>query len=124
MFHLENASVISLGVRKESFQILTSGGSINLSTDSDMMKKAINKRNKLLTKPAMTSARTYPYEYLSFAFHFVMTDAARPANSPVQSKNIWNESDMRPGNDVQVLKSLCFRKTLLQVLPKLFVHIP
>lgn len=39
---------------------------------------------------------TYPYGYLSFALHFVITDAAKPANKAVQSKNIWKESDMSP----------------------------
>lgn len=67
---------------------LTSGGSIALSTASDIMKNAINSKKRLFTKPAMTSARTYPNEYLSLAFHFVITDAARPAKRPVQSKNI------------------------------------
>lgn len=49
-----------------------------------------------MTKPARTSARTYPYENLSFARHFVMTEAARPASNAVQSKNMWNESEIRP----------------------------
>lgn len=40
------------------YRQLTSGGSINRSTDSDRMKNEINKRNKLFTKPASTSART------------------------------------------------------------------
>lgn len=66
------------------------------STASDRMKNAMNSRNKLFTNPAITSARTYPYEYLSFAFHFVITEAARPASNPVQSKNMWNESEIRP----------------------------
>lgn len=66
----------------------TSGGSIARSTASDRMKNEMNNRNKLFTKPANTSARTYPYEYLSFARHFVTTDATKPAISPVQSKNI------------------------------------
>lgn len=39
---------------------------------------------------------TYPYGYLSFALHFVITDAAKPANKAVQSKNMWKESDMSP----------------------------
>lgn len=81
----------------------TSGGSIKRSTASDMMKKEMKSRNRPLTKPANTSALTYPYEYLSFARHLVITEAARPANKPVQSKNIWNESEINP---------------------KLFVHIP
>lgn len=76
--------------------MLTSGGSMALSTASDMIKKAMKSRNKPFTKPAKTSALTYPKEYLSFAFHFVITDAAKPANSPVQSKNIWKESDIKP----------------------------
>lgn len=71
------------------------------STASDIIKNAINSKNKLFTKPAITSARTYPYEYLSFAFHLVITEAAKPANSPVQSKNIWNESDIRPKENLQ-----------------------
>lgn len=37
---------------------LTSGGSMRRSTLSDMIKNAIKSRNKLLTKPAMTSALT------------------------------------------------------------------
>lgn len=82
--------------KKNTVKLFTSGGSINLSTASDNMKNDINNKNKLLTNPARTSALTYPYEYFSFAFHFVITDAAKPASSPVQSKNIWNESDMRP----------------------------
>lgn len=76
---------------------LTSGGSMALSTASDMMKKAMNSKNRLLPKPTSTSARTYPYENLSLAFHLVIIDAARPNNRPVQSKNMWNASDMRPG---------------------------
>jgi hypothetical protein len=65
------------------------------------MKKAINRRKRLFTNPASTSALTYPKLYLSFAFHFVITDAARPANKPVQSKNIWKESDINPVEDVK-----------------------
>jgi len=64
------------------------------------MKKAINRRNKLFTKPAITSALTYPNEYFSFAFHLVITEAARPASKPVQSKNIWKESDIKPVQEV------------------------
>lgn len=74
----------------------TSGGSIARSTPSDNIKNEINNKNKLFTNPANTSARTYPYEYLSLAFHFVITDATKPAINPVQSKNIWNESDIKP----------------------------
>lgn len=67
------------------------------STASDIIKKAINNKNNPLTKPAKTSARTYPYEYFSFALHFVITEAPKPANNPVQSKNIWKESEINPG---------------------------
>lgn len=31
-----------------------------------------------------------------------MTDAANPARSPVQSKNMWNESEIRPKLLVQM----------------------
>lgn len=78
---------------------LTSGGSIALSTASLMIKNAINNRNSPFTKPAKTSARAYPYEYLSLDLHLDITEAARPATRPVQSKNMWNASDIRPGRD-------------------------
>lgn len=59
----------------------------------------MNSKNKLLTNPARTSALTYPKEYLSLALHLVITEAARPASKPVQSKNMWNESEIRPGKN-------------------------
>ncbi len=44
----------------------------------------------------MSLCSTYPYENLSSALHLAMIDAARPANSAVQSKNMWKESEIRP----------------------------
>ena len=38
----------------------------------------------------------YPYEYFSFARHLEMSDAIKPASKAVQSKNMWNESEIRP----------------------------
>jgi hypothetical protein len=38
----------------------------------------------------------YPYENVSFFFHRDITVAIKPASNAVQSKNIWNESDIRP----------------------------
>ncbi len=39
---------------------------------------------------------TYPYENVCVALHFDITDAAKPASSAVQSKNMWKESDIKP----------------------------
>lgn len=75
---------------------LTSGGSIALSTPSLIMKNAINNKNNPFTNPAKTSALAYPYENLSLGRHLEIKEAANPATRPVQSKNMWNESDMRP----------------------------
>lgn len=38
----------------------------------------------------------YPYEKESLDLHREITDAARPASSAVQSKNMWKESDINP----------------------------
>lgn len=38
----------------------------------------------------------YPYEKESLDLHREITDAARPARSAVQSKNMWKESDISP----------------------------
>lgn len=103
--------------------VLTSGGSIKRSTASDMMKKEMKSRNRPLTKPANTSALTYPYEYLSFARHLVITEAARPANKPVQSKNIWNESEINPTQKPLLLIVPSYIDNQ-HIIPKLFVHIP
>ena len=42
------------------------------------------------------SESTYPYENLSSALHLAINVAAKPARRAVQSKNMWNESEMRP----------------------------
>ncbi len=38
----------------------------------------------------------YPYENLSSALHLVISDATNPASNAVQSKNMWNESEIKP----------------------------
>lgn len=40
--------------------------------------------------------QTYPNEYLSFLPHLEITVAIRPVSKAVQSKNIWNESEIKP----------------------------
>lgn len=65
------------------------------------MKKAMKRRKRPLMKPAMISALTYPYENASVDFHLAMTVAASPASKAVQSKNIWNESEISPKLFVQ-----------------------
>lgn len=88
--------MFELNYRCTKVDNLTSGGSIARSTASLMMKNAINNRNNPFTKPASTSARAYPYEKRSFARHLDTSEAASPATKPVQSKNIWNASEIRP----------------------------
>lgn len=44
----------------------------------------------------LSTIRSYPYVYRSFLPHRVMTVAIKPVNKAVQSKNMWNESDIRP----------------------------
>lgn len=42
------------------------------------------------------SLSAYPYEKESLDLQREITDAARPASSAVQSKNMWKESDINP----------------------------
>lgn len=45
--------------------------------------------------------------------HLEMTDAARPASRAVQSKNMWNESEIRPrlktDTDTHTIRKPCYR---------------
>lgn len=79
------------------------------------MKKAVKMRNNPFTKPARTSALTYPYEKLSLDLHLEMTEAASPANSAVQSKNMWKESEIRPRLETRHHHFYHKRKTSLTI---------
>ena len=46
--------------------------------------------------PGLHWLHTYPYEKESFDLHLEITEAASPAKSAVQSKNMWKESDIKP----------------------------
>ena len=39
---------------------------------------------------------SYPYENRSFFPHLVITVAIKPVSNAVQSKNMWNESEINP----------------------------
>ena len=52
---------------------------------------------------------THPYENRSFLPHREIIDAVKPVNKAVQSKNIWNESDINP--------RLQMRKHFIQQIP-------
>ena len=49
----------------------------------------------------------YPYEKASFALHLDITDAASPASKAVQSKNIWNESEIKPKLEKEKVINTC-----------------
>ena len=58
------------------------------------MYKSIQKYGQMSSSSKILSS--HPYENLSSALHFETSEATKPASSAVQSKNMWNESDINP----------------------------
>lgn len=73
---------------------------------STFMENGGGSNKRLVVQLLSAILKTYPYENRSFLPHLEMTDATSPASNAVQSKNMWNESDIRPRLKKRNTKSL------------------